>query len=124
MVSNDWSDIEKVRAQNEQLRSRVNNQIGKSWKSIIDTLSKPRLKQLLLSEPELLRDLLGQYVNKSPEHYDFVNDSVGYFIWQELGQHYSNISPLKFDVKEVTPENIFHVVIAVLIWVRYNNNNW
>lgn len=113
LVSNDWSDIEKVRAQNEQLRSRVNELIGRSWKDIVGSLSKAKLKSLLLSEPELLQDLLSQYKSKPAEQYDFVNDPAGYFIWQELGQHFSNIFPLKFDLKEVTSENILHVVIKI-----------
>ncbi|XGV97732.1 MAG: hypothetical protein ACAF41_02085 [Leptolyngbya sp. BL-A-14] len=70
LVSNDWSGIEKIRAQNEQLRSRTNELIGKSWKDIVGSLSKANLKSLLLSEPELLRDLLAQYKSKS--------DSIGF----------------------------------------------
>jgi hypothetical protein len=113
LVSNDWSDIEKVRSQNEQLRSRTNELIGKSWKNIVGSLSKARLKNLLLNEPELLRDLLAQYKSKPAAQYDFANDPAGYFIWQELGQHFSNIFPLKFDLEGVTPENILHVVIKI-----------
>jgi hypothetical protein len=113
LVSNDWSDIEKVRAQNEQLRSRTNELIGKSWKDIVASLSKAQLKNLLLKEPELLQDLLAQYKSKPAEQYDFVNDPAGYFIWQELGQHFSNIFPLKFDLEEVTSENILHAVIKI-----------
>lgn len=113
LVSNDWSDVEKIREQNEQLRERVNNLIGKSWKAIINDLSKKELKKVLLNEPELLRDLLNQYESKSPEHYDFENDPVGYFIWQELGQKFSDIFPLKFDIEEVNPDNILHIVLKI-----------
>lgn len=113
LVSDDWSDIDKVCAQNEQLRSRVNELIGNSWKDIIGNLSKAKLKKLLLNEPALLRDLLVQYQRKPAVEYDFVNDPMGYFVWQELGQEFSNTFPLDFETKTVTPENILHTVLKI-----------
>lgn len=113
LVSEDWSDIEKVRTQNSELRERTNNLIGDSWKNTINKLSKKKFKELILGNPELLESLVEDYKSKPAEQYDFKNDPAGHIIWRQLGQEFSDRFPLLFETKEVTSENILHIVIKI-----------
>ncbi len=109
-VAYDWSDVDKVCKYNAELRAKINQIIGDSWKAATK-IHKRELKKILLEEPELLRDLISQYKSKPKSSYDFTNDPIGEIIWAELSEKAQTEFPL--DLKHfnpVTSENIFQVV--------------
>lgn len=112
-----WEDIDRVCSENDELRKRVNNQIGKTWKYATSSrVAKSQLKETLLSNPEALKDLIKQYKEKPKTPYDFVNDPSGQVIWAELSEKAANDFPLNFaslKLKPVTSENILQVTKTI-----------
>ncbi|MBE9205834.1 hypothetical protein IQ244_04760 [Nostoc sp. LEGE 06077] len=114
-VANGACDIDRVCAYNEELRNRVNDIIGDSWQNATKRkkITKRELKNILLNNPDVLRDLVEQYKKNPAEKYDFENDPSGQLIWYSLAKEYVNLFPLLLDVDKVTPENILQVVIKI-----------
>ncbi len=112
-----WDDIDRVCRENDDIRYRVNKQIGKTWKYATSTrVAKSQLKETLLANPEVLKDLIKQYKQKPKIPYDFVNDPSGQVIWAELSEKAVNDFPLDFatlKLKPVTSENIIHVTKTI-----------
>jgi hypothetical protein len=115
-VANGWDDIDRVCAHNEDLRNRVNEIIGDSWKDESGKkrrITKRELKYILLHHPEVLKDLVEQYKRNPAEKYDFDKDPSGQLIWHDLAREYANLYPLLLGVDKVTPENILQLVLKI-----------
>jgi hypothetical protein len=114
-VAYGWDDIDRVCAHNEELRDRVNQIIGDSWKDATrKRITKRELKYMLLHYPELLRDLVEQYKGKPAEQYDFEKDPSGQLIWYNIAKEYAEQFPLSLSVENgLTPENILQVVLNI-----------
>jgi hypothetical protein len=115
-VANGWDDIDRVCAHNEDLRNRVNEIIGDSWKDATGKkrrITKRELRYILLNHPEVLRDLVEQYKRNPAKKYDFENDPSGQLIWLDIAREYASLYPLPLDVDKVTPENILVVLLKI-----------
>lgn len=115
-VANGWDDIDRVCAHNEDLRNRVNEIIGDSWKDESGKkrrITKRELKNILLHHPEVLKDLVEQYKSNPAEKYDFDKDPSGQLIWHNIAREYANLYPLLLGVDKVTPENILQLVLKI-----------
>ncbi|MGV8137041.1 MAG: hypothetical protein AB2L20_17655 [Mangrovibacterium sp.] len=112
-----WDDIDRVCRENDELRYRINKQIGKTWKYATSSkVSKSKLKETILANPEVLKDLINQYKRKPKIPYDFVSDPSGQVIWAELSEKAVNDFPLNFallNLKPVTSENILQVTKTI-----------
>jgi hypothetical protein len=111
-----WDDIDLVCSHNQQLRDRVNQIIGNTWKDATNRkkISKRELKSILLNEPEVFQDLINCYKKKLVKRYDFDNDPVGESIWFDLAIQYTKEFPFKSPVDGiVNNENIFYIVKAI-----------
>lgn len=112
-----WDDIDRVCQENDDLRKRVNHQIGKTWKYATSSIvGKAQLKATLLSNPEALKDLINQYKQKPKTPYDFENDPSGQIIWAELSENAASEFPLNFaslKLKPVTSANILQVTMTI-----------
>ena len=93
-VAYSWNDIDMVCAYNEELRDRVNSLIGDSWKSVFRRLSKPQLRDLLLLNPDLIKDLLQQYKNKEGNAYSLKSDPKMLYAWQPITREIASENPL------------------------------
>ena len=91
-ISLDKDDISTVCSHNERLRDRVNEIISSAFNGT--ELDKHSLKNLLISNPELLKEIVQRYHAKVNEGYDFEIDPYGEFIWKELAKEYSFKYPL------------------------------
>lgn len=115
-VANGWDDIDRVCAYNEDLRDRVNEIIGDSWKNATAKrrkITKRELKHILLYKPGVLQELVEQYKQNPAKKYDFDKDPSGQLIWDNIAKKYAGSYPLLLDVDKVTPENILEVVIKI-----------
>jgi len=101
-VAYSWNDIDVVCAYNEELRDRVNSFIGDSWKSVVKRLSKPQLRDLLLSNPDLIRDLLEQYKNKEGKSYSLKSDPKLLYAWQPITREVAAENPLPHPLIKVS----------------------
>jgi hypothetical protein len=115
-IANGWDDIDRVCRHNEDLRNRINQIIGDSWKDATGKrrkITKRELKDLLINNPEILRDLVEQYKRNPAEKYDFDKDPSGQLIWDNIARQYASLYPLQLDVDKVTSENILQVVLKI-----------
>lgn len=115
-VAFSWSDIDFVCFQNRELRNRVNKIIGNTWKQATNQnrISKKELKQILLKEPELIKDLLTLYKKKSKIGYDFDKDPNGELIWDEIAKYYSSTFPINISNNVISQkEDLLKIVIQI-----------
>lgn len=125
-VANDWDDIDRVCKYNDELREKVNEIIGVSWKNAV-RLPKAELKRLFLEYPEVLKDLIRQYKEKPRKAYDFKNDPLGEIVWAELSEKASVEYPMDLSkYKPITAKNILKVVklICNQFGSLIENNGW
>jgi hypothetical protein len=73
-IALDRSGIADVVEHNRQLREYFNRQLGKEWRRLITRGSKRRLRDLLLSNPEALQQLLVEYEKAKAQPYNFDSD--------------------------------------------------
>lgn len=106
-ISLDKDDISTVCSHNERLRDRVNQIIGSAFNGT--QLEKHSLKNLLVSNPELLKELLERYHAKVNEGYDFEADPYGEFIWKELAEEYSSKYPIAIS-KDKKPIEVVNTI--------------
>jgi hypothetical protein len=109
-------DIDRVCSHNEDLRNRVNEIIGDSWKDAQGKkrkITKRELRYILLHNPDILRELIEQYKRNTSEKYDFNQDPSGQLIWYDIVKEYVSLYPLLLDVHKITPENILQVVLKI-----------
>ncbi len=110
-VAHDWSDIDIVCAHNAVLRREVNQLIGRTWRKATKKVSKSDLRDVLLSRPEVLRDLVVQYKAKQGKAYDFDVDPAGEVTWYSVTHDYANKFPLDLSrYKKITSAQIFPLV--------------
>lgn len=112
-VAECWSSIDIVAAQNADLRARVNQTIGESWRDATQKLKKEELRVALLSEPELIADLLSQYKAKPAESYDFVDDPAGEIRWYGIAQEMLRRFPPQVRDRTMTCDSVHGVVVEI-----------
>lgn len=93
-VAFDWDGVHAVCSYNEQLRRRVNAQIGRTWKRAAERLRKRDLRDALLDTPGALEQLLAEYQATQSRSYDFSTDPKAEFLWHEQGRLFAKRFPL------------------------------
>jgi hypothetical protein len=94
----------------------VNEIIGDSWQDAQGKkrkITKRQLRDILIHNPEILRELIEQYKKNTVEKYDFDQDPSGQLIWYDIVKEYVSLYPLLLDVDKVTPENILQIVLKI-----------
>jgi hypothetical protein len=110
-IAESWSDIPFAASYSQEIKSSLNRIVGDSWKEL-GKISKNKIKEILIEFPELLRDLLSQYKNRTRIGYDFNIDHLGELIWDIVGNDAINKNPLKLTTK-VEDKNILDVVTII-----------
>lgn len=82
-IATDWSDISRVVRENEELRDRVNGQIGEIWATMSKN-DKARLKRSALSSKEAFDHVMTLIREVAPSPYDLRSDPNGELFWTEL----------------------------------------
>jgi hypothetical protein len=96
-VARDWSDIDFVAAENMELRGKVNQIIGDTWKHATREVKKRDLRDVLLANPALIRDLITQYARKPAHAYDFDKDPEGQIVWADFAREFAERFPLSLE---------------------------
>jgi len=68
--------------------------IGATWKKATQKVTKETLRNTLLHNPELIKDLLNQYRKKPAQAYDFDKDPDALVLWYELARQLVAEEPL------------------------------
>lgn len=108
-----FDDIDSVVSHNTALRDQVNRLIGSAWAEN-GRVSKRELRDVILGNPDLLRDIIKRYRDRHPEKYDFANDPAGEVIWFDASQQYATRYPLDLRSQgPVTARNILETVTNI-----------
>lgn len=113
-IANDWSEIDFVCQFNEALRNRVNALIGKTWKQATRSVRKSDLRAVLLSEPDVLRDLIESYKKKPATTYDYNNDPSGEFIWFRASRQYTQQFPLQLKLPKTPSAAVVETTVKTI----------
>lgn len=113
-VAFSWDDVDQICAYNDELRQRVNLQIGDNWKRATADNTKADLKRVLVNNPDVLRDLIEKYRQKPADPYDFNKDRLGETLWYEAAQRYAKHFPLDLGCSSpVAPESLIDIVRTI-----------
>lgn len=93
-VALDWSDVDKVSTHNNELRERINEMIGDSWRQVVRNTTKNEFRELVLSDPELLDDLVDTYCQKPAQPYNFLEDRSGEYVWYPATKKLAKDNPI------------------------------
>lgn len=100
-VALDWSNMDVVAKHNQELREKVNGIIGNSWREAMKSVSKSNLKKMILEYPDLIDDLIAQYVGKPALKYDFAEDRAGEYIWYPVTKSLVQNNPMTLVVSDL-----------------------
>jgi len=110
-VAYDWSGIDVVCAHNRALRTQVNKVIGNTWKSATKKVPKKTLKETLIKNPLVLKDLIERYKTKDGLPYDFDLDPLGELAWYQNALDYVDNFPLDLSAyRDVDSKKIYPLV--------------
>lgn len=82
-IATDWSDISRVVRENEELRDKVNGQIGDIWATMSKN-DKAQLKRSALSSKAAFDQVMALIREVAPSPYDLRSDPNGEVFWTEL----------------------------------------
>jgi hypothetical protein len=108
-LATDWSEIDAVCEYNESIRKRLNKIIQDTWTKRMVAMPKSLIKQALLNNPILLKELLTNYAKAKAEPYDFESDPRGIVIWHKTSREYAKKNPLELKPAKSTDE-VYDVV--------------
>ena len=114
-IAYDWTSLDMIARENQEIRDRVNQTIGETWKQATDSSTKKQvLRECLFSNPDLIDDLVLQYKNKPSQTYDFSKDRAGERIWYEATRDLPDQFPLSLSQpKGQSTEWIEEIVIMI-----------
>jgi hypothetical protein len=87
-------DIDSIAMYNESVRMELNKMLGENWRDVARKLGKQGLRRLLFKHPEMFQELINRYKVKRPDSYDFENDPLGEFIWDDLAEAFTQSAKL------------------------------
>jgi len=112
-IADDWEDVPMAAQYSQKVKDNLNTILGNSWREF-RKISKSKLKEVLLENPEMLRELLMLYKKRAKKGYDFDVDHLGELIWDIIGEDASKKNPL--DLKafgDITEKNILEVAHVI-----------
>lgn len=109
-IAKDWSDVATAASKNEELRSRVNDQIAQLWaaKTLKD---KDELRRWALSEKDTFETLLDMIHAVETNAYDLASDPRGEVFWRKIAATLAEQEP--FTLK-APPQLDLDGVVAVV----------
>ena len=115
-IASDWSDISRVVRENEELRERVNDHVGKIW-ATMTRKQKQRLKKAALRSKEAFQQVMDMIREVEPKPYDFKNDRNGESFWTELLNRIPNDYPCdlsSYAGRKLSADEVVEIVNKIL----------
>ncbi len=95
-VAHTYEDIDRVVSFNDKLRRDLNRMIARIWGNNPPT--KRVYKEAILSNPQILGDLIEVYRNMRPSPYDLMEDPGGHYIWYERTKQLVRDNPMDLSI--------------------------
>ncbi len=104
--------IDYVVSVNQELRNRLNNLIGLSWK---EKIKKKELRDLIFSDKKNIEYLLMAYKQSKQGQYDFENDPAGEVKWYRTGKKFAEENPIKVEYKKLQSIDDLESVVSQIV---------
>lgn len=118
-TASDWDGVAAAARENEDLRERINQDIGEIWARKTKR-DKEKLKAQVIKSKEAFGALLEAIKSANAKPYDVVLDPDGVVIWAEKGIEYAAQNPLTFKHGNVqTLDDVFAVVKEIVAQFRH-----
>lgn len=79
-IANDWEDIDRVCAENNLIRSEINDVIGDGWKNVSISEKKKFIKEVIMKDEAKFKNVIADYKKYKIQPYDFEDDKVGFYV--------------------------------------------
>lgn len=115
-IAADWSDISHAARYNEELRERVNTQVGEIW-ATMNKQDKSRVKASVLRDKESFDTFLELLKYASTSSYDIDADLNGELFWSQLIPNIAKNFPYdlsKFQGVTLTIDNVYIIVGKII----------
>jgi hypothetical protein len=113
-VALDPSEIWKVAAFNDRMRSQWNAIVAAAGKRKRD-ITKTEIRKMLFSSPQNLKDLIEAYRNTPGKKYDFDKDPDGILSWEFLGRTAAEQAPLVIEVRQPKSMDELRSVVRLIV---------
>lgn len=118
-TASDWDGVASAARENEDLRGRINQDIGEIWAKKTKR-DKEKLKAQALNSKEAFEALLDAIKATNAKPYDVELDPDGVLIWAEKGIEFATQNPLTFKQKKVqTVDDVYAVVKEIVDQFRH-----
>lgn len=115
-IANEFADLNWIKSHNEELREFFNDLLGSAYKSVTTKEKKTHVKNVFISHPDLLKDLLEAYSKSKPNYYDFNEDKTGEVIWYRTAQTVLADKPLELSLnKKPSLDDVYKVVERICL---------
>lgn len=109
----DWSGSDEIGVSSTEVREALNTLVGTSWRSLAN-MKKDELKKLILKYPDLMDDLVDQYVSKDAKPYDFTEDKKGEYAWYHRTVETVSENPLPLTLStHPSNEEVHELVLTI-----------
>ncbi|MRU16504.1 hypothetical protein FDP25_13760 [Roseovarius sp. A21] len=95
-VVTDWSGVADAASKNEQLRSRVNDQIAALWE-VRSRKDKDKLRRWALNGRDEFETFLEMIKGADPQPYDLSGDPLGEVFWRRLATTLADQAPMTIE---------------------------
>lgn len=109
-VATDWSEVADAASKNDQLRSRVNEQIARMWE-VKSRKDKGELRRWALSGKDAFETFLDMVRGAHPRPYDLAGDPLGEVFWRKLAATLADEVPLAI----TTPPAMDHAGVVCVV---------
>lgn len=118
-TASDWDGVADAANKNEDLRNRINKDIGEIWAAKTKR-DKEKLKTQVLKSKEAFGALLEAIKAANAKPYDVADDPDGVLVWAEKGLEFAAKNPIALKNKKTdTIEHVFDVVKEIVEQFRH-----
>ncbi|MEO1036985.1 MAG: hypothetical protein AAFX44_15625 [Pseudomonadota bacterium] len=112
-IASDWDSVATASAYSEEVREKVNQQIGHIFAKKNDR-SKDELKAEATAQREAFETLIDAIDHVPRDPYDLSSDPAGHTAWQKQGKLFASIYPLALVDPPKTAEGLKSVVLQIV----------
>jgi hypothetical protein len=109
-VATDWSEVADAASKNDELRSRVNEQIARMWE-VKSRKDKGELRRWALSGKDAFETFLDMIHGASSRPYDMAGDPLGEVFWRKLAATLADQMPLTI----IKPRAMDHAGVVSIV---------
>lgn len=96
-IARDWEDIDRVCKEIEAIRREINDAIGNKWGKMSRGSKKDFLKELILGNPKILTEILGEYREATVDQYNFELDPRGEHLIAKIADQLPRKHPIELN---------------------------